>query len=332
VIDTVRTAYTALRTQPPPAGDDLAVLALESVPGAYAGIDELARPHLLLAVHPGSPPPAEIATLAIGTRLLVIGGKETAFLDVTCLFEALAEVFDQFVAVVLERQLTSGDSAEAAVTTVLAKWREFLVAGTDPPGRDKLAAVFGELLVVLDAVRSGGPTAVGSWAGPFGGRHDMRGGTTALEVKTTRSHTSRQVTIHGEDQLVPPDGGVLYLHFVRLEQVPGAGRSVSALVDELLTAGAPTEQLFEAITAAGVPVAQLAATTAITFDVRERLTLPVDDQMPRMVPTSFIGGSRPGGVVDISYVIDLDKCLDSALTEQAYTDLLKTVAAQGTTA
>lgn len=331
MIDHVRSAYTALRTQPSPAGTDLAVLALKHVPGAYAAIDALARPHLLLAVHPGSQPPAEIPTLAIGTRMLVIGGEEAAFLDVTCLFEALAEVFDHFVAAVLERQLTSGDGAEAAVTTVLAKWREFLVAGTDPPGRAKLAAVFGELLVVLDAVRTGGPAAVGVWAGPFGGRHDVRGGTTGLEVKTTRAHTSRQVSIHGEDQLVPPDGGDLYLHLVRLEQVPGGGRSVSSLIDELLTAGAPTELLFEAVTAAGVPVAQLAATNGVTFDVRERLTVPVDDQTPRIVPATFVGGSRPGGVVDISYVIDLDGCLGSALPDAAYTDLLKTIVTQAAT-
>jgi hypothetical protein len=150
-----------------------------------------------------------------------------------------------------------------------------------------------------------------------------------LEVKTTRSHTSRQVTIHGEDQLVPPDGGQLYLHLVRLEQVPGGGRSVSSLVDDLLAAGVPTESLFEALAATGVPVAQLAATTDVTFDVRERLTLPVDDQVPRITPSSFAGGRRPNGVIDLSYVIDLDQCLDSALSGSAYAELVQAIAVQG---
>ena len=139
------------------------------------------------------------------------------------------------------------------------------------------------------------------------------------------------MTIHGEDQLLAPDGGQLYLHLVRLEEVPGGGRSVSSLVDELLTAGVPTETLFDKIAAAGLPVAQVAATTGIAFDVRERLTLPVDDTMPRIIPSSFSGGHRPGGVVDISYVIDLDRCLGSALPEPAYTDLMKTIAAKGAT-
>lgn len=329
MIDEVRSAYTALRTRPTPPGSDLAVLALPSVPGAYAGIDALARQHLLLAVQSESSPPVEIATLAIGTRVLSIGGTKTVFLDVTCLFEALAEVFDHFVAAVLEQQTTTGDDAFAAVSSVLERWREFLIAPAGPPGREKLAAVFGELLVVLDVVRNSGPTGVGVWMGPFGGRHDVRGGVTSVEVKTTRAHTSHQVTIHGEDQLLAPDGGQLYLHFVRLEQVPGGGRTVSSLVDQLLSAGVPTEPLFAAIAAAGVPVAQLAATNGITFDVRERLTLPVNDGMPKIIPSSFCGGRRPDGVVDVSYVIDLDQCLESALPESAYNELVKKIGQQG---
>jgi hypothetical protein len=329
LIDEVRSAYTALRSQPPPIGTDLAVLALESVPSVYAGMDELARQHLLLAVRDDRPLPAEIATLTIGRRILVIGEAEMTFVDVTCLFKALAEVFDHFVTAVLERIATTAEGAALALSAVLTRWREFLTAAAVPPSREKLASVFGELLVVLDVVRSSSSADIGVWVGPFGARHDVRGGTTAVEVKTTRSHTSHRVTIHGEDQLLAPDGGRLYLHVVRLEQVPGGGRSVSSLVDELLSIGVAAEPFFDAITAAGVPVSQLAATAGIGFDVRERLTLPVDHMMPRIVPSSFVGGRRPGGVVDISYVIDLAECLGSALPEAAYTDLVTRIAEEG---
>lgn len=328
MIDEVRSAYTALRTQLP-TGPDLAVIPIASVSGAYAGIDELARQHLLLAVPADSSIPAEIATLTIGTRVLVIGGVETNFLDVTCLSDGLAEVFDHFVAAVLERQITTGENAVVAVSTVLERWREFLIAGTEAPGLGKLSSMFGELLVVLDAVRGSGLAEISIWVGPSKGRHDFRGGATAIEVKTTRSHTSHRVTIHGEDQLVAPEGGELFLHFVRLEQVPGSGRTVSSLVDELLTLGVPAEQLFDALSAGGVPVAQLAASSDIAFDVRERLTLPVNDQMPKVVPSSFASGRRPKGVIDISYVIDLDQCIDSALSDSAYTELVAKIAERG---
>ena len=125
---------------------------------------------------------------------------------------------------------------------------------------------------------------VDSWVGPFGGRHDFRRGAVALEVKTTRAHTSRDVTIHGEDQLEAPEGGSLHLHFVRLEEVPSGGDTVRSVVDDLLSVGAATDRLFEALTAAGLPVSELAATDDVSFEVRERLTLPIDAQTPRIMP------------------------------------------------
>lgn len=329
MIDEIRSAYTALRAQPRSEEANLAVLPLRSVSVAYAGLDDRSRQHLLLATEPGTKPPAGIATLSIGTRALVIDGRQSEFLDITCLFEGLAEVFDHFASTVLERQRTTGDNAAIVVTAVLEQWREFLVEETRPLGRDKLAAIIGELLVVLDIVQLTGATAFIVWVGPSGNRHDIRGGTTALEIKTTQSHTSRLVTIHGEDQLVAPDNGLLYLHFVRLEQVPGGGQSVFSLTDDLLSAGVPTEALFRALADAGVPAAQLADTADITFDVRERMTVLVDDETPKIVPSSFVGGRRPGGVVDISYVIDLDRSVASSLDQAAHDRVLIEIAEQG---
>lgn len=294
----------------------------------YVGIDDSARQHLLLALQAGSSPPPGIATVAIATRVLAIGGVEKAFLDLTCMFDSLAEVFDHFASAVMDHFVTTGDSV-VAVTAVLERWKEFLTASPRPPGTDKLASVFGELLVLLDAVNQSHISDTGIWVGPFGARHDLRGGLTAIEVKTTRSHTSRRVTIHGEDQLLPPDGGQLYLHFVRIEQVPGASQSVASIVDALLSAGCPAEPLFTAINKAGVPATQLVASAEITFDVRERVTLLVDDNTPKITPDSFANRSRPSGVVDLSYVIDLDQCIQSSLPHGAYNELVKEIAEQG---
>jgi hypothetical protein len=148
-----------------------------------------------------------------------------------------------------------------------------------------------------------------------------------VEVKTTRAHTGYRVTIHGEDQLLPPDNGQLYLHFVRLEAVHGGALRLTAVVDELLDAGVSAAQLFGALTASGVPAVDLPATDKTTFDVLERMTVPVDDQTPRIVPASFSGGQRPRGVVDIAYVIDLSDTAERALDEDEYKAVTATVAA-----
>jgi hypothetical protein len=124
--------------------------------------------------------------------------------------------------------------------------------------------------------------------------------------------------IHGDDQLEVPEHGTLHLHVVRLEDVPAGGRSVLSLVDEILALGVPAESLFGSLTAAGVPLTDLAATSETTFEVLDRMTVPVDDALPRIVPATFVGGERPLGVVDMNYTIDLDHSVDRALGENEY--------------
>lgn len=122
---------------------------------------------------------------------------------------------------------------------------------------------------------------------------------------------------------MPPDGGRLLLHLVRLEHVPGSGHSVASLVNYLLSKGISAEELFKTLADSRILATDLSSTADVTFEVRERLTLPVDDGTPRIVPTTFVGGKRPTGVLDLSYVVDLESRLDGALTAAEYSDLLE---------
>jgi hypothetical protein len=330
VIDAVRLALTALRSEGVRAPGGLPVVEVEGGSGAFVAIDDLGRPHLLMTLEhdeTDAVPSVGIATLDIATRNLEMGGHSVRLLDVTCLFESVAEVFDHFVVAVLEHLEREPTAPTEALAEVLDRWKQFLVPGKAPPGRDKLAAVLGELVVLLDVVQRDPGKRIESWVGPFGGRHDLRRSSTALEVKTTRSHTSRRVTIHGEDQLEAPEGGTLHLHLVRLEEVPDGGRSVASVVDELLSVGVNAEALFSALSAAGIPITELAATAEVLFEVRERLTIPVDDSTPRITPASFVAGARPTGVVDIIYTIDLDQVRARALDDGAYAELISALGA-----
>lgn len=318
MIDEVRIAFAALATHGKAENHGLVTLALDTVDGAYVAMDEQSRQHLLLRTQTDVEIDPGVTTLAVSTHSLQIAGKDVRVLDIICLFPSLAEVFDHFAAAVIQRIAASDEEPSAAVKRVLASWKNFLVPPSGPPGIDKIAAILGELLVVKDAVKNSGLIDIGFWSGPFGQRHDFRGGATAMEVKTTRAHTGYQVTIHGEDQLLEPDGGQLYLHLVRLESVHGGQLRLTAVVDELLDAGVSAEQLFRALAASGVAAVDLPATDRTTFDVLERVTLPVDDQTPRIVPGSFIGGQRPTGVLDITYAVDLSLVADRSLNADDY--------------
>jgi len=326
VIDQIRVTLTALRGVKPPRAGDLNVLRITDDDRIYLGVDESGHPHLVLLTDAVVAPASDIATVSIGVRTLVIAGDARRTLVVSCLFEALAEVFDHFVAAIMEKLSEPDMSPGDAVVAVLDRWRRFLVAAAGPPGRDTLAAVFGELILLRDIVAADDARRIDCWVGPFGARHDIRRASRAIEVKTTRAHTSRVVTIHGEDQLLEPDGGTLHIHLVRLEEAPESGQSVTGLVDGLLDAGVPAEELYAALTAAGVPPADLGHADSVRFDVRERLTVPVDDACPRIIPRSFTDGARPVGVVDLTYRLDLDHILDRALSSKTTDELLKSLA------
>lgn len=326
MIDEVRLAFAALATHGRTEHHGLATLAIDSVKGVYLAVDDQSRQHLLLETDTEAQIDAGVTTLAVSTRPLRIAEREIRALDITCLFTSLSEVFDHFAAAVIQRMAVASEKPADALKSVLASWKNFLVPPSGPPGVDKIAATLGELLVVRDAVKGSGLVDIGFWSGPLGQRHDLRGGSTAMEVKTSRAHTGYRVTIHGEDQLVPPEDGKLYLHFVRLELVHGGALRLTSLVDELLDSGVSAEQLFNALSASGVAAVDLPATDKTTFDVLERMTLLVDDQTPRIVPASFIAGQRPPGVIDISYVIDLSQSAARALKDDAYKNVIVNLA------
>lgn len=324
MIDEIRLAYAALATHEAPAESGLSVLPLKSVAGTYVAVDDDLRQHLLLETDAEVAAMSDISTLAVTTRNLLIEGRNVRLLDIICLFASLSEVFDHFADAVIGRVTAEGESPSTALINVLNGWRDFLVAPSGPVGRDKLAATLGELLVVRDVVLSG-TTDIGFWVGPFGQRHDIRSGTTAVEVKTTRSHTGYRVTIHGEDQLLPPDHGTLHLHLVRLEEVHDGSLRVSKIVDELLAAGVSAERLFAALTANGVPITDLPASDGVSFEVRERVTFIVGDNTPRIVPESFAGGRRPPGILDISYVVDLGGVVCYSIGDAEYGALMSSL-------
>lgn len=330
MIDAVRLTYAALRTGALGRDGELTVRGIEGEsPRVVLGLDKDGRQHLL--VESADAPPVETGVAAISTtnRDLVIGTDSRRYLDVVCTMTDLAEVFDHFVVAVLERAIVSDRDLTRVVTAVLDQWRSFFAHAGAPPARETLTSVVGELLLLRDVAILDVADVLSIWVGPRGSRHDFRRRGVAVEVKTTRAHTSRIVTIHGEDQLQPPDGGSLHLHFVRLEEVAGLGVCIVDLVDELVGLGVPRLALFDVLTDAGIPPAAFGTVGAIRFDVRERLTFAVDDTTPRIIPTTFTAGQRPVGIVDLTYRSDLDHVAQRALDATAYRDFLALLTADG---
>jgi hypothetical protein len=330
VIDEVRLTYAALREGEPSAEGDLAVRSIgDGSPAIHLGLDREGRQHLLVSSPEAPAPDTGLVAIRTFNRDLMIGGGARRYLDVVCEMHEFADVFDHFVAAVLERAPGGLEDQVAVVLAVLDEWRSFFAEVGGPPARETLTAVIGELLLLCDVASVDPSDVLSIWVGPRGGRHDLRRGPVAVEVKTTRAHTARIVTVHGEDQLLAPDGGTLYLHFVRLEEVAGLGVCVIDLVDELVSLGVHRVELFDALTSAGIPPAVFPLVGGVRFAVRERTTFVVDDATPRIVPATFAAGERPAGVVDLVYRVDLDHIADRALDDTGKHHLVASLTVRG---
>ena len=91
LIDDVRVALTALRSGGVPPTGDLRFLPVQGRHDALVGLDELRRPHLLLALGGASETSlkSDVAALQIAVKPLVVDGKSSPYLDVTCLFDSV---------------------------------------------------------------------------------------------------------------------------------------------------------------------------------------------------------------------------------------------------
>lgn len=290
--------------------------------GSWLSIDPDGRLHLLFQAKPTDHPPASLEQVSIARHDYLINDTVVATVDVTCNHPDLQDVFEHFIDACLTR--ASHTDAIAALTLELATWKTFLAAVPGPPGLDRCIELFGELLVA-DDLAAHDPAALRAWVGT---RHDFRAGSDAIEVKTTRATTGNAITVHGIDQLQPPVDGTLHLHFVRVEHTPGHGRSVADLVDSLLNRGVAAELIFRHAEDHHIAPAQIPQTRTLTFDVRERVTVPVTDRTPRLSAIQLIDGRLPAGVSDVTYRLDLTGILPAGLDDTTWHALTRSLADQ----
>ncbi len=302
LVDRIRLGWVVLSEAGVADGGDLRTHPLT---GRWLlGLTSGGTPCLLTAVSEPGPEEHDGAVTVVNRELDTGDGRRT-FVVVGCDEASLRDVFDHFVAGVVEAQERSADRHPAAtVLMVLSRWRALLHSANQALGVGELAALVAELLVLVEIVERDPQRSLAVWAGPGRARHDLRRGDVAIEVKATLSHTSRSATINGLDQLEAPVGGSLTLAWHRLERVEDGDLSVFGLADRIIAAGAVPQQLYGLLEQAGSPPSLREAHDAVRFDLRERDFFAVDDSFPRITSASFPGGP-PAGVDDLRYVATL---------------------------
>ena len=306
LVDQIRLGWVVLGEADAPVGGGITTHPVIEIgdESLLLGLDGAGVPYLLIPA-PGRGPEEDVGMVTVRNRELVTGAGPRPFVVVSCLEVSLRDVFDHFLAgVIAAVEADSGQHPGAVAVKVLARWNALFRTTGAALGPSDLAALLAELLVLEMVVERDPGRSVAVWTGPEEARHDLRRGSTAVEVKSTLSHTARQVTIHGIDQLEPPGDGSLTLAWHRFDLVPEGPLSVYTVADRLVAAGVSAVELYDRMDAAGSPLSLREQHDGVRFSLREQRFFAVAGDFPRLVTASFPAGV-PDGVDDITYKVVL---------------------------
>lgn len=236
------------------------------------------------------------ARLATVERL--VDGVSRRFLRLESSIQALRNEF----AVVCAQMVDAGhnDATRTALLAEPAAWWErwrHLLGNALTSGASY--GVLAELLAFEQLLARGEQV---DWRGPLGGTVDLVTPHGGYEVKSTTSRYDARVHVSGQFQLALADTRPLSLVHYRFEPTR-SGDSVDGVCRRLAGAGVEMQLLEDLLTRCGFEAGCSARKD--TFAVLEARLYPVDATFPRIVPSSFIGGILPPGVVHVDYQVDL---------------------------
>jgi hypothetical protein len=297
-------------------GDALHVKRVARVSGVeiVAGVDSYGQRHILVKLDDEMPDPPEQRTRGLSLRVRDLaepGADRGRYLDIECHesagHAALAVIGNE----IIEAMVTESHDPGAAVSRVVSRWRRFW--GQIPQSLlsvPEQIGLFAELWFLLTwlASRLPLPQALSRWRGPLGARHDFEYPGLSVEVKASTSTRGPSHRIHGVTQLEPPESGALLLFSLQVRNEDGAANSLPAIVrrgQQLAALDASVaERLEDLLAKAGYSASHEAEYEKLRLRIVAEGLYRVDDDFPRLVRTSFLGGV-PGGVEGIEYDINL---------------------------
>jgi len=160
--------------------------------------------------------------------------------------------------------------------------------------------VLGELWVLKYLAEHGEQA---EWNGPDGATYDIDCDDYFVEVKSTTARNKRQITLSNLFQLDPPNGKKLNLILCQFEAA-SSGYCINGLIEDLIKLGYGRDILDMKLAKLGLEKGKTARRRF--YDLHAATEYIVDDSFPAIRESSFVGGTRPEGVMSISYVVTLD--------------------------
>lgn len=290
----------------------------------FASSDRNNAKHLFVPVEDSEFEPDQRSTgVILLPQLLALDGDERWYADLVCHEPKLFDVFGHLADDVTMRVATEKDSLES-IRAALKEWRELLRRVQGAPTESSVIGLRGELDVLNSLVEIAGPEAVHLWRGPLGAARDFQGDSVALEVKTTLAQSGYHVTIHGLEQVTPPENMAFAIALIRLtpnNQAP----SVNSLIRDVSAEGVPAEDIEAICAKAGWSPGQVEWDKG--YETIETSVWRVDDSFPGLRRTRIDPVSLKG-LDALRYQLDLSAGSNS-LTEGELSTLYRELCGKG---
>ncbi|GAB2904954.1 PD-(D/E)XK motif protein [Streptomyces heilongjiangensis] len=272
------------------------------------GVDHGGHRHLLVPVtsHRKIRPGLDGPVLLLRKRALEDEDSYQTYADLACLRDDLSDLFTELCVDVLEAATGLPENPLKALYRVLDRWKALFQTQEAPLGPEQLAGLFGEL-ILLNRLLERDSSAHRVWRGPEGHRHDFSTGGTAVEVKASTASEGRRPQIHGLDQLEAPDGGELFLLWLRLQRttVSGSGAGVVELVNRMLRLCDDEGALLELLAQVGYRPADADRYHDARFVIGEEQWYCVGPGFPGLTNAALVAAGVPISIMDVEYTIDL---------------------------
>lgn len=234
-----------------------------------------------------------------------IDGQETRLLLITSNIPHLRNEFAKICRDFVE--LGPKNENRKLLTNQPLKWWEHMKelignANRNTPVHNIIAEMlcFNYLLGLQDQVE---------WNGPFGSTIDLVTTNGYYEVKSTTAHQESIVHINGQFQLETDKPQ--HILFCRMEKSI-EGYSIDDLASILQQRGVSREYVEERLEALGLP--QGNSLRKVSYRVLECSSYKVDENFPKITPSSFKDNQIPNHIVQINYSINLSGLEKSNIT------------------
>jgi Putative PD-(D/E)XK family member, (DUF4420) len=176
------------------------------------------------------------------------------------------------------------------------RWRELL--GNAMRDR-KPYSVLGELLA-FERLLAIGEQPI--WLGPSRNSHDIETSSANYEVKSTISKYSSTFRAAGQFQLGASLGKHLFIVYQRFEPSV-SGHSINSVAQKLAALGHDVDTVEQGLAELGYEIG--ASDRQIYYQLLQSTKYAVDENFPKIIPSSFVGGTLPPGIVSVEYEVDL---------------------------